>query len=785
MSPFAPYFPYTRLVEFAKAALWGKRRGGVFLILAGIIVVGSFWWHNAHRAKAEAQRILAALGDGEEPSPQVATALVELGRSDHDVRLAFLQSVLASEARSRTLHIHELGVSVAVSQVDYSEAVALYRDAIRPALMSSHQPKVLQECFTLISRWSLFSQISPPDAARLASQLADALAVEREPATLELYSAAIEDLAPRLSLESAGSLAAKLFNLATAQSDLGAARAAIQGLIAVAPRISVNHRRELADALVARLAAERRRPVILVLSPALPSLGATLDPAASSKLAGVLAARIMSEWDPEAIDALIPALRSAAANAGPVEAQQIGTALLQHVKLEPDPAVLLLITQAFAVFGDKLPVRMYEEAGKALLERLRAEGNAGTLSVLAFSLGVLKDKAGGDQFEAASSEIVSRIVKEHDLQTLASLTAAVDPVADDLEPPAAGRLSSLLVTRVMQEYDAGSLLYLAVALSSIADEAGGKAAAALVEQLSNRMRREQRSNVVRSLAFGIAAFKKTDGTFEAPAELLVSRMTEENGPEELRALTSGLYALRDKVSARVLAQAASILAARIESQLTPASIRMLAESLHSLAGKTGPEPFEQAASAIAANVNNLAALEPALHQVSAKLRSEKARELSTILIERIGREQDPDALRVLGQALADLPVTATGKNISPIFEIPDAPCQASHSAIQLLNPLCSESSWMALAAETIHAKRPAVSDDLPPDFTQLAPDDDDVATGPSEDAPSLDFRQISGAIDPYRPARQTRGETKPWLWSGIALLILGVLALVYSSRAQT
>jgi hypothetical protein len=298
------------------------------------------------------------------------------------------------------------------------------------------------------------------------------------------------------------------------------------------------------------------------------------------------------------------------------------------------------------------------------------------------------------------------------------------------------------------------------------------------------MRREQRANVLRSLAFGIAGFKNADGNFEAAAEVLVSRMREPNGPDALRTLSSALYALRNKVSARVFEEAAFLLAAQIQTQLAPSSIRTLVESLHSLAGKSTPEPFEQAASAIIANVNNLGALEPSLQQISPKLRTEKARELSGVLIERIARAQDPGTLRVFGQAVADLPTTVAGENIRPIFEISDAPCQASHSAIQLFNPLCSESSWMALAAEVIHAKRPDRSDDLPPDFTQLAPDDDDVATGPSEEALSLDFRQISSAIDPYRPARKTRGGTKWLFWFGIALLISGVLALGYPSRRQ-
>ncbi len=731
---------------------------------------------------------MSALGTEEEPSERSALALVALAHSDHEVRVAFLRAALGSGNGLGAIESREQGISVALSQVDYSEAVSLYRDAIRPALMSPHSSKLLRACFALIYRWSLFSQISAADAARIASQIADGLATEREAASLDVtsgdvYSAAIEDLAPRLSPESAAGLAAKLFDRATTASEVSVVRAATQALMAVAPRISADSRRELAKALVARLTTERRWAVILLLSPALAPLSATLDAAAAGNLAGLLAGRIASEWNPETIDALISAFRVTAAKADDAAARKIGATLLDHVKLEPDPSVLLLVTQALVAFGDKLPAGIYQEAGEALLQRLKTEGNAGTLSVYAFSLGVLKDRAGEDQLEGASSEIVSRIVKERDLQTLASLAAAVEPVADDLDPAAAERLSTMLVDRMMREYDAGSLLYLAVALDSIADEARGRPAASLVAQLSGRMRREERANVLRSLAFSVAGFKNADGNFDAPAEALVSRMKQENAPDELRALSSGLYALRDKVSAQAFEKAAAILASRIETQLNPTSIRSLADSLHALGGKAGAQPFEHAATAIVANVNNFAALEPALRHVAAHVRAAKAKELSSVLIERIGKEQDAGMLRVLGQALADLPITGESQAPVRIFEIPDAPCQASHSAVQLFNPLCSESAWNELAAEVTHAKRRSPEDEVPPDFAQLAPDDDDVATGPSREERPLDFREISKAAGADRPPRETPRSTGLLFWPGLGLLAGGALVLFFSLRA--
>lgn len=651
----------------------------------------------------------------------------------------------------------------------------------------------LQECFALLSRWSLVSQISAQDAARISSGLATRMASEHKTEALEQFSSAIGGLSPRLSPESANVVATKLFTIATT-GDPSLVYDPIHALTALAPQLSPERRRELASALVARLSTERRRPLLNAFAPLLSPLSTTLGAKVAGELAASLATRITEEWNPGSLDALVIALRAVAPKVDPAEAQHISVNLLQHVKLEPDPLVLFPVTQALATFGDRLPRRVYEEAGEALLRRMRAERNVATLADLAIGLGVLKNQASADQFEEAASQIVSRFAGEHDMQANAALAAAIDAVADDLEPPSAERLSSLLVNRMMEEQNAGSLLYIAVGLESIADEVKGPGAAALVARLTSRLRQERTPHVMRSLAFSVAGFKNTPGNFEAAAEALVARMAEENDPDDLRYLTSGLYALRDKAGARSFEKAASILASRIETRMDPGSIRSLATSLHALARKAGAEdaePFERAASAIVANVNNFAALEPALQKVAAQLRPAKAQELASVLTARIAREQDPNILRVLGQALADLPVPSinpagsVNADLNKVLAIPQAPCQASRSASQLFNPLCSEAAWNQLAASVVHAKPRPAADDLEPDFTQLAPDDDDDApSGPSDDEPRLDFHQLSDAVSGLRPASQKSSSQAGPPWFGIALLISGGLALLLSARRR-
>jgi hypothetical protein len=786
-------FAYTRLVELSKSSRWALRGIGIFLVLAGAAI----WVLSARTESPDAQRILDLLGTEQDESSQDAFALTELSHTSHAVRRAFLREALGSEAAAGKVRVHEQGISVALSRVDYAEAVALYREVLRPKLNAastgldaSHTldaspgPVALQECFALLSRWSLVSQVSPEDAARIASGLAERMASEHKTEALEQFSSAIAGLGPRLSHESAHVVATKLFTIVTT-GEPTLVYDPIHALTAIAPRLSSDRRRELASALVARLSTERRRPLLKAFAPLLSPLSATLDAKVAGESAALLINRITEEWNPGSLDALVIALRAVAGKVDPAEAQHTSVNLLQHVKLEPDPSVLLPVTQALAAFGDRLPRHVYEEAGEALLRRMRAERKVATLSDLAIGLGVLKDKASANQFEEAASQIVSRFAGEHDMQANAALATAIDAVADDLEAPVAERLSSLLVTRMMEEQNAGSLLYIAVGLESISDEVKGSGAAALVARLIGRLRQERTPHVMRSLAFSVAGFKNTPGNFEPAAELLVARMADENVPNDLRYLASGLYALRDKTSARSFERAASVLASGIETRMDPGSIRSLATSLHALAGKAGPEPFERAASAIVANVNSFAALEPALQKVAAKLRPTKARELASILTARIALEQDPNALRVLGEGLADLPVPSVKAEIGKVLAIPQAPCQASRSPSQLFNPLCSEAAWNALAASAVHSKPRPAANDLEPDFTQLAPDDDDDApSGLSDDTSPLDFHQLSDALSGLRPAAQkSRGYTGP-PWAGIALLISGSLVLVFSARTR-
>lgn len=83
----------------------------------------------------------------------------------------------------------------------------------------------------------------------------------------------------------------------------------------------------------------------------------------------------------------------------------------------------------------------------------------------------------------------------------------------------------------------------------------------------------------------------------------------------------------------------------------------------------------------------------------------------------------------------------------------------------------------------LYAARPLGMSSQP--VTQLAPDDDDDApSGPSDDEPRLDFHPLSDALSGLRRASQKSSSQAGPPWFGIALLISGGLALLFSARRR-
>jgi hypothetical protein len=154
-------------------------------------------------------------------------------------------------------------------------------------------------------------------------------------------------------------------------------------------------------------------------------------------------------------------------------------------------------------------------------------------------------------------------------------------------------------------------------------------------------------------------------------------------------------------------------------------------------------------------------------------------------------------LRALGEALGALPDASLDSSalgqIAHVFAVANAPCQIAAAAApaerrgsvarQLLNPSCSEESWIRLATVFGVADAPAKKDDDDdddgPDFNGLSVlhDDDGQPDSPEgyavkSDEIRVDFNRLSQALDSFRHPDAMGGVARSGkILSGVLLLV--------------
>lgn len=739
---------------------------GAAMICGGIVASMISLRQQRQDAEDQADRLFWQLSGSDG-----SAALAELSRASFEVRRGVLERTLNDDSSAATLLRHSFGLSVALSRVDFADASRLYREVIRQRLLDAASPDVIEACMILLTNWDLIPTISSSDANAMAAHIARQIEADAQRAGPSAYSPVIDALAPRLPAESADALAARLFSLAVSV-DPSNAYDAVHAVEALAPRASSARRRELAAKLVERVGQDTHGRSTIVLAPMLAPLSSDADEHEADAIVRKITPRLLNEWDPKVVGAMLPAMRAAAARATPDEAERSARLILSHIEFELQPAVLVSLTEALNSFGARIPITIYRQAADALLKRIRAEQNEGALSALTSSLGVMNHKATQEQFTEAATAIVSRFASARDMIADAALAAAIDAVADTLAPPDAERLSGMLVRKMLGEQRAGPLLYVAVGLISIADEVQQPGASALARELLPRLRRETNPNELRTLAFTIAAFIHAAGVQDDAAAILAARIAEEDDPDDLRKLASGLYALRGQASAKYFDQAAEAIARDIGTRMRSDEISELSVSLHAMSPKAASGPFDEAAAAIVANVNQIVVLEPALRRLAPKTSHAKAQELSRQLLGDIAGERDPGRLRALGDALADFRTVSGSGVAAKLLLLPDAPCELAPSPATLLNPLCSRPSWIEIATKVLDQKPPA-ADAMEPDFAQLAEDDDDDApSGDANPEPVIDFRKLSAALTAQN-GRPEIPESRTAPWEAIVLAVCG------------
>lgn len=751
---------------------------GLVLSIVGVALGLISMRQRRASAVAEGGRLMGALDTSED-----AQALVQLSQSPFSVRRAFLEQALSSDAWAEQLLAHQHALSVALSRIDFGDARRLYEEVLRGRLLDDPPASVIEASTLLLARWDLVPEVRSSDAAAISARMAERMEADAPKGGLERYAPVLSVLAPRLTAESADALTVRLFNLGVNNNSANGTEA-VAALGAIAARATVVRRRELATRLIERLSGETRRQSVMTLARMLTPLSTSADESAAAEISAKIVRQIVTVWESSSIDALLPALRSVAPKTPSPDAERDARLILGRIDYELQPAILLSLTNALNCFGDRIPREIYQQTAESLLKRIRVESNEGALVTLTASLGALNHKASKEQFTAAAENIVSRFAGARDMTANAALAGAIDAVADELDPPVAERLSSMLVARMLEERQTGSLLYIATGLASIADEVEQPGANALSGRLLTRLLRESNPPSLRTLAFSMASFIHASTNADAAARVLSSRIAEEDDPDDVRQLASGLYALRDKAGSKYLDQAAGSIAQKIGTRMRPDDIAKLAVSLNAMAGKAGPEPYERAAAAIVANADQIVALEPALALIAPAVREPKARELVRILAGRVARKQDPATLRALGNALAAFPEVPWDSDAAKLLRIPDAPCQIAPPQAAVLNPLCSEASWLA-GAEAVLRMKPPPRELIAPDFAQLAADDDDDAPASDSDRePVIDFRKLSAALTSLR-ARRPIQEESATPWAAIVLLICGVASLAAGAAQRT
>ena len=253
------------------------------------------------------------------------------------------------------------------------------------------------------------------------------------------------------------------------------------------------------------------------------------------------------------------------------------------------------------------------------------------------------------------------------------------------------------------------------------------------------MKAPQTPENLRTLAFGLhsCVAKASPDPFQQAAAILIARMAAEPQP-----MVEGLEGIQSRVPTEQMDQAAAILVDLIAKQTDAETIRPLALSLASIQDRAGM---------------------PTVNRLSSRL------------IARMAAEDNPELLRSFGTILGHLPADSLATaQISHAFRIARAPCEIvlrvpvgerlRAVANQILNPFCSEDSWISLASslgQMTHqpilrgTRQTSKASELDFDGMGALKDDDDEGKsklGAIEAEPiSVDFNLLSRVLADLRP----------------------------------
>ncbi len=839
----------------------GRTIAAALCVIAGVIVWVAVLLLERNAARDESVRLLARFATDEETALRQAAAegraQLDLDHADRGTRLAFLQRALKDSSGSNHLDRREQGFFVSLSHVRSSEARALFEDAVVPALRDSFDPAVLRESIELMQRWNSADVMSASESDRLAEQLVARMLNAQGSDEIAEWAAGVGLVAKRVSVPVAAKLASQLAARSITEPQSNASDARLPALLALEQKVDKSAAEKLVRQLVHRMFEVQSGLARRTLAQEASELCAKLSATTAGEIAGQIVDRASGELDSTSMKAWMTLLAALKAPMGAAEAGELAVKFAPRVVLDlnnpggdsvfttwaglaahttptqaeqlaamfsrevSQPKTETSVLQRAASLFAALPLsdEAFAKVSKIFIGRVRAETEPAALSNLASAVAVLREKLPQADVEETATILTARMISERDGSVIGRMAGVLDDLDEGLGKTKAGELAAMLAGRMNAETRPAALLGLAAGFIAVAEQMDHAQAGGLGDLLLSRMRNEDRADVLRTLAFSLGSI--ADGV--KPAKLLAAgdklaaSMETETDSDDLRALAAGLYVLKERAGSGNFKKAATVLASRIRLERDASGIHDLVASLQMIGDLSGKSGLQESAKELLSKVfeahdaTGIRAAESNLALILPDLENDAAAEAAASVVAQIAAEQNPDRLRAYGEILSLMPEGSLKETdlaqVGRLFAIPNAPCQVAtlardagpaQAVPQILNPLCSETSWaLVVAAFDGKVKRGIVhqgkkgdydDDEATADFKHLvvADDDDESSADAVKDSEGpgivIDFNKLSDALDGLRPP-------EPILWLSLlgrivslALVLAGGVLLYLGKR---
>jgi hypothetical protein len=635
-------------------------------------------------------------------------------------------------------------------------------------------------------------QVAPRVSPRIGEGIAWKLALrsteERTRSTItDAQLPALLALERSLGTASAGQLAVKLIDRMFTEQDPAVQRTLAMEAKDPEGKISPAVAGEIATKVVDRMLPEADAVRLAAWAMVLDSLKDVIDPAKAGELALRLAPALIVDLNLSDLTAVLSGWRGLAAKAPLKDSQQIG-AMMAGIMSLPNLDARALRRAATMLAVVNADPSTFAPAGSILVNKMRAAAEPDELAALGSGVAALRQKLPVSMIDDASAILIAHMISTRDPDALELMAGAIDDLDEGISKPKIDEFETALAGRMRTETSSKALLNLAVAFVALAQQSDGRNNSALAATLLARMQNEIQPQALRTLAFslGTAAPGANPDALLAAGNKLAMSIAVEMDADALRALTAGLCAIGKNAGAGNLEKSAFVLASRIRLEDDPGELRSLAESLRALSDFVGPAPIRSAALTFGDRIINAKdpvvvrslarSLVTILPTVDPDTTARIGSMLGSMFADRAAQEANTDLARALGEALELLPAGSVPEvslgRLDRLFRIPDSPCgivarvkqngDLSHLVQQILNPACSQASWVQVVGALDDATNQAILhrggltavEEVGADFKQLVVADDDDDPSPDSAAPAepdrVDFNKLSQVLDGLR-----------------------------------